>query len=58
MSTDGDRAPRDIKNHLLFEIATEVAHRGTSNLPHRYCCCRKKTKKKKKKKKNKGLSFT
>lgn len=25
-----DREPRDIKNHLLFEIATEVAHRGTS----------------------------
>lgn len=25
-----DREPRDVKNHLLFEIATEVAHRGTS----------------------------
>lgn len=24
-----DRPPRDVKNHLLFEIATEVAHRGT-----------------------------
>lgn len=27
---DGDRPPRDVKNHLLFEIATEVAHRGMS----------------------------
>lgn len=25
---DDQRAPRDVKNHLLFEIATEVAHRG------------------------------
>lgn len=24
-----DRAPREVKDHLLFEIATEVAHRGT-----------------------------
>lgn len=23
-----DRPTRDVKNHLLFEIATEVAHRG------------------------------
>lgn len=23
------KAHRDVKNHLLFEIATEVAHRGT-----------------------------
>lgn len=28
-SENGDRPPREIKNHLLFEIATEVAHRGT-----------------------------
>ena len=27
MSSDGEPA-RDVKNHLLFEIATEVAHRG------------------------------
>ena len=25
---NGDSAKRDIKNHLLFEIATEVANRG------------------------------
>lgn len=23
-----EREPREVKNHLLFEIATEVAHRG------------------------------
>jgi hypothetical protein len=23
-----DREPREVKNHILFEIATEVAHRG------------------------------
>ena len=23
-----DREPREVKNHMLFEIATEVAHRG------------------------------
>ena len=22
------REPREVKNHMLFEIATEVAHRG------------------------------
>lgn len=27
MAQDGEPA-RDVKNHLLFEIATEVAHRG------------------------------
>ena len=26
----GDKPHRDVKNHLLFEIATEVAHRGTT----------------------------
>lgn len=25
--TGDDRAPREVKDHLLFEIATEVAHR-------------------------------
>lgn len=29
-SEDTERAPRDVKNHVLFEIATEVAHRGMS----------------------------
>lgn len=29
MSSGGEQT-RDIKNHLLFEIATEVAHRGES----------------------------
>lgn len=29
-SDSGDRPEREIKNHILFEIATEVAHRGTS----------------------------
>ena len=29
----GDQ-PRDVRNHLLFEIATEVAHRGTSKPRH------------------------
>jgi hypothetical protein len=28
MSEGGERAPREVKNHILFEIATEVAHRG------------------------------
>lgn len=28
-SEDGERAPREVKDHVLFEIATEVAHRGT-----------------------------
>lgn len=23
-----NREPREVKNHLLFEVATEVAHRG------------------------------
>jgi glycogen synthase len=34
-STDGGAEPtkRDIKNHLLFEIATEVANRGSSHTP-------------------------
>jgi hypothetical protein len=27
---DDGRAPRDIKGHLLFEVATEVANRGMS----------------------------
>ncbi len=27
---DYEREPREVKNHLLFEIATEVAHRGMS----------------------------
>lgn len=27
-SEETDRGVRDIKNHLLFEVATEVAHRG------------------------------
>jgi hypothetical protein len=27
-SEDVDREPREVKNHMLFEIATEVAHRG------------------------------
>lgn len=35
MASDGPRAPtRDVKNHLLFEVATEVAHRG---MPFRLC---------------------
>jgi hypothetical protein len=25
---NGDSGKRDVKNHLLFEIATEVANRG------------------------------
>jgi hypothetical protein len=25
---NGDRPQREVKNHMLFEIATEVAHRG------------------------------
>ena len=29
MGSDGEPT-RDVKNHLLFEIATEVAHRGMS----------------------------
>ena len=35
-STDGDAEPakRDIKNHLLFEIATEVANRGSLHTCH------------------------
>jgi glycogen(starch) synthase len=28
-----DREPREVKNHVLFEIATEVAHRGTLGAP-------------------------
>ncbi len=37
MATDsGDRTEREIKNHILFEIATEVAHRGTSKQVVRY----------------------
>ena len=24
---ENDREPREVKNHILFEIATEVAHR-------------------------------
>lgn len=28
MASNGDKPVRDVKNHLLFEIATEVAHRG------------------------------
>lgn len=28
-SEEVKREPREVKNHLLFEIATEVAHRGT-----------------------------
>lgn len=36
MAADG-HAVRDIKNHLLFEIATEVAHRGEFHpVPHDY----------------------
>lgn len=27
-SENGDKPQREVKNHLLFEIATEVAHRG------------------------------
>lgn len=30
-SDNGERAEREIKNHILFEIATEVAHRGMSD---------------------------
>ncbi|KAI1076334.1 glycogen synthase [Whalleya microplaca] len=26
-SENGERAPREVKNHILFEVATEVAHR-------------------------------
>ena len=35
-STDGDAEPgkRDIKNHLLFEIATEVANRSLLHTPY------------------------
>lgn len=29
MSENGERPGREVKNHILFEIATEVAHRGT-----------------------------
>jgi hypothetical protein len=34
-STDGSAEPtkRDVKNHLLFEIATEVANRGSLRTP-------------------------
>lgn len=28
MDSSGNKTVRDIKNHLLFEVATEVAHRG------------------------------
>jgi glycogen synthase len=28
MAADGERERREVKNHILFEIATEVAHRG------------------------------
>lgn len=28
MAEGGEREPREVKNHILFEIATEVAHRG------------------------------
>lgn len=42
MASDTQPA-RDIKNHLLFEIATEVAHRGTSptlGASSRFCSTR------------------
>ncbi len=32
MASNGDKPARDVKNHLLFEIATEVAHRGKNDL--------------------------
>jgi hypothetical protein len=28
MADHEDRPAREVKNHVLFEIATEVAHRG------------------------------
>lgn len=31
MAAAGERV-RDVKNHLLFEIATEVAHRGKTTV--------------------------
>jgi hypothetical protein len=31
--SDDERPAREVKNHLLFEIATEVAHRGKLELP-------------------------
>ena len=34
MATDGEKTARDVKNHLLFEVATEVAHRGLSAPPN------------------------
>jgi len=33
---DFEREAREVKNHILFEIATEVAHRGTLE-PRRGC---------------------
>ena len=40
VATGGDDAERDgtreVKNHILFEIATEVAHRGMSSVPLGY----------------------
>lgn len=31
-----NREPREVKNHLLFEVATEVAHRGMGKNTHWY----------------------
>ena len=28
MSESGEKLQREVKDHLLFEVATEVAHRG------------------------------
>lgn len=33
MAGEDGRTVRDVKNHLLFEIATEVAHRGKQPSP-------------------------
>lgn len=33
MAGEDGRTVRDVKNHLLFEIATEVAHRGKQSSP-------------------------
>ena len=37
---DREREAREVKNHILFEIATEVAHRGKlKNRPTRPVVC-------------------
>lgn len=34
MATNGTETPRrDTRNHVLFEVATEVANRGLSSFP-------------------------